>query len=322
MLGAVRKVTYYMFGFSRNDEDETMIDSVADETVVGYDEEERFDPVDNAERDTRDDAVEYDETLAVDEEEYPEDVIDDDEDADAAADERVVLGDDVYPEDDGTVDDEPVGVPADVAVVENDTVIEETVDDEPDYDGEPVDVSEPDPLGAVEPEPVVEERAEETVVATPAANGGVADLSTLIRFQRMTPDAVEPNRQHADDAGADLATVEEFVLHPGERRLVHTGIILEIPYGMLGYVVPRSGLAVKHGITIVNAPGLIDSGYRGEIMVCLLNTGDEPVEFKKGDRVAQLVIQRHVSPLFYETSALTVTARGAHGFGSTGVTTR
>lgn len=159
-------------------------------------------------------------------------------------------------------------------------------------------------------------------IALAVPDGGPADISTKIRFQRISPDAVEPNRQHADDAGADLSTIEDFTLEPGERRLVRTGIVLEIPYGMLGYVVPRSGLAARHGVTIVNAPGLIDSGYRGEIMVCLLNTGDEHLEFHKGDRIAQLVIQRHVSPLFYETSALTETKRGENGFGSTGTSAR
>jgi dUTP pyrophosphatase len=132
------------------------------------------------------------------------------------------------------------------------------------------------------------------------------------------PQAVLPNRKHADDAGADLSSSETIDLKPGERHLVRTGIALQIPDGFLGYVVPRSGLAAKHGITIVNAPGLIDSGYRGEIMVCLLNTSDTTFHVETGDRIAQLVIQDYVPAVFVPSSDLDDTDRGQGGFGSTG----
>lgn len=211
------------------------------------------------------------------------------------------------------------------AIDDRDVIDDDVVDDEttvfggafaPDDDAVEEEVIEDDDVTVDVDDDAVEDAPQNVAPVVP--DGGPADISTKIRFQCISPDAVEPNRQHADDAGADLSTIEDFTLEPGERRLVRTGIVLEIPYGMLGYVVPRSGLAAKHGVTIVNAPGLIDSGYRGEVMVCLLNTGDEQLEFHKGDRIAQLVIQRHVSPLFYETSALTETKRGDNGFGSTG----
>lgn len=140
-----------------------------------------------------------------------------------------------------------------------------------------------------------------------------------IRFKKLDENAKTPVRKHADDAGADLASIEDIILKAGERRLVHTGIAVELPYGSLGYVVPRSGLAAKHGITIVNAPGLVDSGYRGELMVCLLNTSDEDFPIHVGDRIAQFVVQEHLLTVFEEADELNESSRGVGGWGSTGV---
>lgn len=122
------------------------------------------------------------------------------------------------------------------------------------------------------------------------------------------------------DAGADLRAAENLVLQPGERALVATGVAIALPTGYVGLVHPRSGLAAKHGITVVNAPGTIDSGYRGEIKVCLLNTdSSEPFAVSHGDRIAQLVIQRYEQANFVLTEELPSSVRGVDGFGSTGV---
>ncbi len=122
------------------------------------------------------------------------------------------------------------------------------------------------------------------------------------------------------DAGADLRAAENLVLQPGERALVATGVAIALPAGYVGLVHPRSGLAAKHGITVVNAPGTIDSGYRGEIKVCLLNTdSSEPFVVSHGDRIAQLVIQRYEQANFVLTEELPSSVRGVDGFGSTGV---
>ena len=141
---------------------------------------------------------------------------------------------------------------------------------------------------------------------------------------RLTdPAAAIPVRHHGgSDAGADLSSIESFDLNPGERRLASTGVSVEIPSGMLGFVVPRSGLAAQHGITIVNAPGLIDSGYRGEIMVCLLNTSSKTWHVNVGDRIAQLVVQSFVPTTFVAVDHLDASDRGERGFGSTGVSGR
>lgn len=142
---------------------------------------------------------------------------------------------------------------------------------------------------------------------------------TALRYKKMTDGAQVPTRKHGTDGGADLHAAESLVLHAHERRAVGTGIAVEIPAGYLGYVVPRSGLAIKHGITIVNAPGLIDADFRGEIKAILLNTSDEDFTIEKGDRIAQLVIQKCELVDFEETDDLSDTARGASAFGSTGV---
>jgi dUTP pyrophosphatase len=140
-----------------------------------------------------------------------------------------------------------------------------------------------------------------------------------LRFARLTEEAREPTRAHDGDAGYDLYAVEALTLGPGERASVRTGIALAIPDGWAGLVLPRSGLAARHGITIPNAPGLIDSGYRGEVRVLLLNTdAHEPFEAAAGDRIAQLLLVRHEAPEVLEVESLDETVRGAGGFGSSG----
>ena len=129
-----------------------------------------------------------------------------------------------------------------------------------------------------------------------------------------------PSRQTTGSAGFDLASAEpDFVLAPGERRLVSTGLALEIPPGIEGQVRPRSGLALRHGITMPNAPGTIDSDYRGELRVILQNLGAEPVTIVRGDRIAQLVFARYVTPELVDATELEQSTRGVGGFGSTGV---
>lgn len=128
-----------------------------------------------------------------------------------------------------------------------------------------------------------------------------------------------PRHAHATDAGADLMAAEGCVLAPGERRLVGTGTKIALPEGTLGFVVPRSGLAAKHGIIIVNAPGTIDAGYRGEIKVCLLNTDQhEPFEIAAGERIAQLIVLPFPPVEYVAVDELPDGERGERGFGSTG----
>jgi dUTP pyrophosphatase len=140
-----------------------------------------------------------------------------------------------------------------------------------------------------------------------------------LRFSRLADDAREPTRAHDGDAGYDLFAVEAATLAPGERASVGTGIALAIPDGWAGLVLPRSGLAARHGITIPNAPGLIDSGYRGEVRVLLLNADPrETFAVAAGDRIAQLLLVRHEAPEVVEVESLDETVRGAGGFGSSG----
>lgn len=128
-----------------------------------------------------------------------------------------------------------------------------------------------------------------------------------------------PRYARPGDAGADLPIRVDCVLEPGERRVVPTGIALALPEGWAGFVHPRSGLAARTGLTIVNAPGTIDAGYRGEIKVCLLNTDAQtPVRLSRGDLIAQLVVQRVATVDFVEVSELSETDRGDGGYGSTG----
>ena len=129
-----------------------------------------------------------------------------------------------------------------------------------------------------------------------------------------------PSRQTAGSAGFDLASAEpDFVLAPGERRLVATGLVLEIPPGVEGQVRPRSGLALRYGLTLPNSPGTIDSDYRGEVKVILQNGGAEEVTIARGDRIAQLVFSRYETPSLVDATELEQTGRGAGGFGSTAV---
>jgi dUTP pyrophosphatase len=141
----------------------------------------------------------------------------------------------------------------------------------------------------------------------------------VLRVRRLHPAARLPVRAHDDDAGYDLCAVERATLAPGARAKVPTGLALEVPPGHAGWVVPRSGLAARHGIALVNAPGLIDPGYRGEVAVLLLNTDrDRAFTVEPGDRIAQLVLAAVAAPAVVEVQETTTTRRGAGGFGSTG----
>jgi dUTP pyrophosphatase len=140
-----------------------------------------------------------------------------------------------------------------------------------------------------------------------------------VTIERLDPTVPVPAYAHPGDAGADLVTTVDLSLRPGERALVPTGIAVALPEGLAAFVHPRSGLALRHGLSIVNTPGTIDSGYRGEIKVLLINHDQhETVHLARGDRIAQLVIQRveHVS--FAEVGTLPESVRGAGGYGSTG----
>jgi dUTP pyrophosphatase len=141
----------------------------------------------------------------------------------------------------------------------------------------------------------------------------------ILRFTRLSDQARAPARAHEGDAGYDLHAAEAASLAPGARASVGTGVAVEIPEGCAGLVLPRSGLAARHGISVVNAPGLVDAGYRGEVRVLLLNTDrDATFEVAPGDRIAQLVVVRHEQPELIEVESLADTARGSGGFGSTG----
>ena len=142
----------------------------------------------------------------------------------------------------------------------------------------------------------------------------------IVSFQRLSEAAHAPTRAHDHDAGYDLRAAEPAKLGPGERASVGTGIAVELPEGHAGLVLPRSGLAARHGIALVNAPGLIDAGYRGEVRVLLLNTDRrEAFEIAPGDRIAQVVIVDLADVEFAEADALSESARGRGGFGSSGV---
>ena len=136
---------------------------------------------------------------------------------------------------------------------------------------------------------------------------------------RLDPDLPLPTYAHPGDAGADLVTAEDVTLRPGERVLVRTGIAMAVPEGYVALVHPRSGLAARHGLSIVNTPGTIDSGYRGEVKVLLVNHDPaETIELRRGDRVAQLVLQRVEQGVFTEVEVLPDSVRGDGGYGSTG----
>jgi dUTP pyrophosphatase len=139
-------------------------------------------------------------------------------------------------------------------------------------------------------------------------------------IQRLRPEAVLPSQAYAGDAGLDLASCDDIVLGPGERAVVGTGLAVAIPDGYAGFVLRRSGLAANHGVTVLNGPGLIDSGYRGEVKVILLNTDrHETLVIKPGMRIAQLVVQRIEAVQALEVDALPETERADRGHGSSGL---
>ncbi|MEU7990966.1 dUTP diphosphatase [Streptosporangium canum] len=140
-----------------------------------------------------------------------------------------------------------------------------------------------------------------------------------VLIHRLDAELPLPSYAHPGDAGADLHAAEDVELLPGERVTVGTGVAIALPDGYAAFVHPRSGLAAKHGVTLVNAPGTVDAGYRGEIKVTLLNTDiKDALRLRRGDRIAQLVIQRVENAVFHEVDRLPGSARGAGGFGSTG----
>lgn len=140
-----------------------------------------------------------------------------------------------------------------------------------------------------------------------------------VLITRLDPSVPLPSYAKGGDAGADLATRVDVTLQPGERALVPTGISIALPDGYVALVHPRSGLAIKHGVTMVNSPGTVDAGYRGELQCIMINHDPkEVVTFKKGDRIAQLVIQKVERAEFIEVQELPGSGRGSGGFGSTG----
>jgi dUTP pyrophosphatase len=140
-----------------------------------------------------------------------------------------------------------------------------------------------------------------------------------VLIKRLAPDLPLPARAHPGDAGLDLFAAAAVTLRPGERAVIPTGVAIALPDGYAAFVHPRSGLAARHGVTLVNAPGTVDAGYRGEIRVTLINTdAHHPVSFQRGDRIAQLVIQQVARVVLHEVETLPGSARGEGGFGSTG----
>ena len=145
------------------------------------------------------------------------------------------------------------------------------------------------------------------------------DTEVDVLLRRLDPDLPVPAYAHPGDAGADLYARTTVHLAPGQRVQIPTGVALALPAGFVAFVMPRSGLAVRHGIGLVNAPGTIDAGYRGEISVVVINTdSDQPVTIERGDRIAQLVVQPMWQARFHEVDALPGSHRGAGGFGSSG----
>ena len=140
-----------------------------------------------------------------------------------------------------------------------------------------------------------------------------------LRFKKVHPDAVLPSYAHPSDAGMDVRSVEDATLAPGKRALVHTGLVMLLPPMYEAQVRPRSGLALKSGVTVLNTPGTIDSGYRGEVGVILINLGETEFQVRKGDKIAQLVIAPVTQPDVAEVFEIDETDRGSSGFGSTGV---
>ncbi len=154
---------------------------------------------------------------------------------------------------------------------------------------------------------------------TVPAPAGPPGSTVQVLIRRLDPGLPLPRRAHPGDAGVDLHAATDVELAPGERVVVPTGVAIALPDGYAAFVHPRSGLAARHGVTLVNAPGTVDAGYRGEIRVTVLNTdASTPVRFRRGDRIAQLVIQQVALPVFHEVESLPGSARGEDGFGSTG----
>lgn len=143
-----------------------------------------------------------------------------------------------------------------------------------------------------------------------------------LAVRRLKPAVPLPGYAHDGDAGLDLCAATAVEVAVGQRVAVPTGIAIAVPYGWVGLVHPRSGLALRHGLTVVNAPGTVDAGYRGEVQVLLVNLGDEPVRIESGDRIAQLLLQRVGRATVVETDDLGETSRGSGGFGSTGIASR
>lgn len=144
--------------------------------------------------------------------------------------------------------------------------------------------------------------------------------SVEVLVKRLYPDVPLPKYGKKGDAGADITTRVDVTIEPGERQLVPTGLAIALPFGFAAFVHPRSGLAIKHGVSMVNTPGTVDAGFRGELQIILINHDlREPISFKKGDRVAQLVIQRVEEAQFVEVMQLPGSERAEGGFGSTGI---
>ena len=153
----------------------------------------------------------------------------------------------------------------------------------------------------------------------PTSHAGVGPERVSVCVRRLDASLPLPSYAHSGDAGADLLSRVDVTLAPGERTLVPTGIAIALPEGYAGFTHPRSGMAARHGITIVNAPGTIDAGYRGEILVNLVNLdASEPFEVRRGDRVAQLIVQRVAETDFVEVDSLPDSSRGETGHGASG----
>ena len=140
-----------------------------------------------------------------------------------------------------------------------------------------------------------------------------------VKFRRIDPSASLPSYAHPGDAGMDIRSMEELTIEPGARSLVHTGLVMILPQGYEAQVRPRSGLALKNGVTVLNTPGTIDAGYRGEVGVILANFGSEPFRVEKGSKIAQIVVAPCTRAEIEETVEVDATERGEGGFGSTGV---
>ena len=140
-----------------------------------------------------------------------------------------------------------------------------------------------------------------------------------VKFRRIDPSAALPSYAHPGDAGMDIRSIEELVIEPGARSLVRTGLVMVLPPDYEAQVRPRSGLALKNGVTVLNTPGTIDAGYRGEVGVILANFGSEPFKVEKGSKIAQIVVAPCTRAEIEETVELDATERGEGGFGSTGV---